>query len=484
MYAVDTGIEETNATIGASQAFSVSEINAMVADLLVSGLPGFLWVEGEVSNLSTAGSGHRYLSLKDKHSAVSCALFRGAARRISSDVLQGLKNGDKIIVKASISVYKPRGSYQLIISDIEPAGFGTLAKAFAALKNKLDQAGLTAREKKRPIPGWPGEIVVITSATGAAIRDVLTTLKRRAPFIPVRLYTTLVQGQDASQQIVQALRQANQDAQAEVILLVRGGGSLEDLMAFNDEAVAYAIADSQLPVVTGIGHQTDFTIADFVSDYRAPTPTAAAEIVSPDKMSLVNTLGRHRSRLFVAMRNVGNQRQAHLLAYRRRLSIQHPNRQLQQHSQRLDEVASRLSWLLRGQLGQKRQQLSQYQRRLFVQSPQKKARQAREQLGLLFRQLLKRTQTRRSKERERLDLFDGRLTRWFEQLTFRRQQLKGLEARLLLLSPLGVLERGYALAFDDSGQLIDSVKQVTVNSNITLRLSDGTLTAVVTRLGR
>ncbi|PID64200.1 MAG: exodeoxyribonuclease VII large subunit, partial [Gammaproteobacteria bacterium] len=237
----------SNPLSATTQAYSVSEINHLVADVLSASLPGLLSVEGEVSNLSVASSGHRYFSLKDAQSTISCALFRGAANRIARDILTTLKNGDKILVKANLSVYKPRGSYQLIVSDMEPAGFGALAQAFIALKRKLDEAGLTAENRKRDISTWPQEIAVVTSQTGAAIKDVLATLARRAPFIPVTVYPTLVQGEQAARNIVAAIEQVNaSDKAASVILLVRGGGSLEDLQAFNDEAVAMAVVNSRV----------------------------------------------------------------------------------------------------------------------------------------------------------------------------------------------------------------------------------------------
>lgn len=437
-----------------SLAFSVSEINIMVSDALTASLPGILSVEGEISNLSIAASGHRYFSLKDATSTISCALFRGAAGRISRDILHQLKSGDKVVVKASISVFRPRGHYQLIIKNIEPAGFGALAKAFAELKQKLDVAGYTAAERKRPIPTWPTSLAVVTSAGGAAVRDVLTTLKRRAAFIPVSIYPTLVQGQNAPQQIVQALQDANGDATASVILLVRGGGSPEDLQAFNDESVAMAVVNSRLPVVTGVGHETDFTLVDFVSDARAPTPTAAAEWVSPDKQALSVALEKHCRRLNGAIINLFAKYRQHLSHQSRRLSVQHPLRGLQQQSQRLDELSERLQRLLLQRLANQRQQLTRQHRQLLSDSPQYKLNHSQVQLArqhVALSQAIKR----------RLD--SG------------QQQLKGLRARLTLLSPLGVLNRGYVLAFHESGHLLRHAKAAQTGDNLRIRLADGEL---------
>lgn len=461
------------------QAFSVTEINTVIADLLTSGLPGFLWVEGEVSNLSVATSGHRYLSLKDAASSISCALFRNTANRIPRKLLNDLKNGDKIAVKASVNVYKPRGSYQLIISDIETAGFGELAKAFAELKVKLDNAGLTAAANKRPIPTWPHQIAVVTSESGAAIRDVLTTLKRRAAFINISVYPTLVQGEKAHQQLIKALQQANDDADNEVILLVRGGGSLEDLAAFNHEDVALAVAKSRLPIVTGVGHETDFTIVDFVSDYRAATPTAAAEIVSPDKMSLSAALKKHEKHLQLVLQQYYRQRYQDIYGLQKRLQVQHPTRQLQLQNQRLDEASQRLVWIFKLRISRQQQQLTHLQNLLNSSSPKQQLSHSRELLGALQQRLQQTIQRKIRDERHNLQNLYQKTARTTSRIRQCQQQLKGMEARLTLLSPLGILARGYSLTFDEGGQLLYSVNSVDKKSKLTVRLADGELTAVV-----
>lgn len=479
-----TPITKTTATATAiegvlPQAFSVSEINTMVADALTASLPGTLSVEGEVSNLSLAASGHRYFSLKDANSTISCALFRGSANRISRQILNQLKNGDKIVVKASLSVFQPRGNYQLIVNDVEPAGFGALAKAFAALKQKLDTAGYTANARKRPIPSWATAVAVVTSASGAAVRDVLTTLKRRAPFIPVVVYPTLVQGQGAPQEIVQALSDANADATASVILLVRGGGSLEDLQAFNDESVAMAVVNSRLPVVTGVGHETDFTIVDFVSDARAPTPTAAAEWVSPDKQALAAALQKQQQRLYGTIENALEKRRRYLGHQSQRLMVQHPQQGLQQQSQRLDELNERLQRALLQRLTSRQQQLSQLHRQLLSGSPQHKLNRSREHIAQRQNALSQAISHRVEAQRQRLTAAAQRLSHTPQRLTAYRQQLKGLQARLTLLSPLGVLGRGYALAFNEDGRLLRDAASIAIGDNIRIHLADGELTAQV-----
>lgn len=466
-------------SVTTQKAFSVSEINTIIADVLTANLPGFLWVEGEISNLSVATSGHRYFSLKDSGSTISCALFRGSANRIAREILHGLKNGDKVVIKANLSVYKPRGSYQLIISDIEPAGFGALAKQFTELKNKLEQAGLTATQRKRSIPTWARGVGVITSESGAAIRDVLTTLQRRAPFIPVFVYPTLVQGSTAPKQIISAIEQANNNDAIDTILLVRGGGSLEDLMAFNDEDVAMAVVNSRLPIVTGVGHETDFTIVDFVSDYRAPTPTAAAEIVSPDCVALLSALQKQQLRLQRAGRMLCEQHRRQLTTLEKRLAVQHPMRQLQQQNQRVDELAQRLQRGVNQRLHQQQQRLQHYHRQLGANSPIQTLKHAQSQIDRLQNRLQSAIQQCLFDEKQRLEAAQRGVAAFPTRLQAYQQQLKGLDARLTLLSPLGVLQRGYAVVFDKQGRVLQSVTHVQRGGNLTIRLADGTISAVV-----
>lgn len=463
-----------------SQAFSVSEINTMIADLLAAGLPSFLWIEGEVSNLSVAASGHRYLSLKDAGSTISCALFKGSANRIARDILNGLKNGDKIIVKASLSVYKPRGNYQLIISDIEPAGFGALAKAFTALKAKLEREGLMANECKKALPSWSQRVAIVTSDSGAAIRDVVTTLRRRAPFIALSVYPTMVQGEQAVEQIMQALQQANLPSeQNDVILLVRGGGSLEDLQAFNQEALAYAVFNSRLPIVTGVGHETDFTIVDFVSDYRAATPTAAAEIVSADKSELTKQLNASVSRLRRSLVGYHQQASRQLKYASQRLTTQHPQRQLQQQNQRLDELSIRLQRTMQQRLALAQARLQQYQRHLKQQAPTQRLMQWQQRLTTQQQQLRETVLRSVVQRRQDLHRLQQRLIQVLVQFEQQKQRLLALQARLHLLSPLGILDRGYVLVFDEAGRLIKQSCDVRSEESVFIRFADGVLEAKV-----
>lgn len=475
----DTALSPVNSA-KPTQAFSVTEVNTLVADALAATLPGFLWIEGEVSNLSLAASGHRYLSLKDSASAVSCALFKGSANKIPRDILNHLKNGDKVVVKASLSVYKPRGNYQLIISDIEPAGFGTLAKAFAALKARLEREGMTAAEHKKTLPSWPQQIAIVTSESGAAIRDVMTTLRRRAPFLSLAVYPTLVQGEKASEQVIAALQQANEPSeQNDVILLVRGGGSLEDLQAFNDERLAYTVFNSPLPIVTGVGHETDFTIVDFVSDYRAATPTAAAEIVSPDKLALAKQLKAYISRLKQSISMHQQQSKKQLLSNAQRLINQQPQRQLQQQSQRLDELSARLQRQMQQRLTLLQSRLQQYQRQLKQQAPTQRLSQWQLELAAKQHRLDELITAYYSQQQQHLKALQQRLSRYHSHFSQHQQRLLGLEARLRLLSPLGILDRGYALVFDETGQLIKKATEAQKGQTLFVRFSDGVVAAKI-----
>ncbi len=468
-------------TVSTTPAFTVSEVNTLISDVLTANIQNNISVEGEVSNLSVARSGHRYFSLKDSDATIKCSLFKGSAARISRDIVNNLKDGDKIVVKANVSVYKPRGEYQLIVSDIESAGYGALAKAFAALKQKLDSAGYTSQERKQRIPSWAKTIAVVTSPTGAAVRDVVSTLKRRAAFIDVVIYPTLVQGQEAPQQIVKALHRANSELAGlnATILLVRGGGSLEDLQAFNDEQVAMAVVNSQLPIISGVGHETDFTIVDFVSDLRAATPTAAAEAASPDKQALQQSLNKQKRRLWNLIQTTKSQRQQEVRYLYQRLSIQHPQTALEQKSQRLDELMERLSRTVLQRVNGERGYLFQCVRHLHANSPQQSFIATKNHLLQLEQGLHKVIQGYCDIKRNQLDSNIQSLYRYPQRIEVYKQQIKGLDARLTLLSPLGVLGRGYALAYDDKGNLLRKASDVAIGDNVCIRFDEGEVSTIV-----
>ena len=317
--------------------YSVSRLNREVRTLLESGL-GTLWVEGEISNLARPASGHWYFSLKDRDAQIRCAMFR--QRNVLSRFAP--KEGQLVVAFGRVSLYEPRGDYQLLVELMEDAGLGALQRAFDELKARLAAEGLFAPERKRALPSAPRRIGVITSPTGAAIRDIVQVLRRRCPAAEILIYPSAVQGAAAAAALIAAVELAGARGEVDVLILARGGGSIEDLWAFNDERLARAILASPIPIVTGIGHEIDFTIADFVADLRAPTPSAAAQLVAPDAAVWRRRLEQLLARFAAAARRALRSEASRLEALTRRLRLSHPGARLQQHSQRLDELEARL----------------------------------------------------------------------------------------------------------------------------------------------
>jgi exodeoxyribonuclease VII large subunit len=344
--------------------YSVSGLNREVRLLLESGI-GQIWVQGELSNLSRPSSGHWYFSLKDRDAQLRCAMFR--TRNYLSRFTP--REGQLVIARGRISLYEARGEYQLLVEHLEDAGLGALQRAFDELKSRLAAEGLFALERKRPLPKAPRLIGVITSPTGAAIRDILHVLARRFPAAGVLLHPVPVQGGAAAPAIVAALELASRRAECDVVILARGGGSLEDLWAFNDERVARAILHSRIPIVTGIGHEIDFTIADFVADVRAPTPSGAAELVAPDGSAWLHRLAALASRFAAGMRRALSEERTRLGALRHRLQQAHPGAKLQQYSQRLDELDTRLRLALDTRIAHHTARLESTARALQAVSP-------------------------------------------------------------------------------------------------------------------
>jgi len=342
--------------------YSISELNQMVQDLLEDAfLP--LWIEGEISNFACPSSGHWYFSLKDKNAQVRCALFQGRHRYKD---LQP-KDGMQVLVRAKISLYPARGEFQLIVDQMELAGEGALRKAFEQLKAKLAAEGLFENYHKKSLPKFPKTIGVITSETGAALRDICVILKRRFASIAIIIYPCLVQGKTAAAQIVAQIQCANQRQECDVLILARGGGSLEDLWCFNEESVARAIFNSQLPLISAIGHETDFTIADFVADQRAATPSMAAQLASPDTQEYQQLLTKTMQRLMNTIRHPINRYYQQLESLAKRL--RHPRQRLQDNAQRLDDLTQRLSLSMKTQLDMRQQKLLGLSRTLHAVSP-------------------------------------------------------------------------------------------------------------------
>ena len=409
------------------QIFQVSELAEVLRGLIEDGLPR-LWVQGEVSNFSRPASGHWYFTLKDGQAQIRCAMFRNANFGIRPQP----RDGDQVLVRGQVTLYAARGDLQLICEHLEPAGEGALLAAFERLKKKLAAEGLFDEARKRPLPSLPRHIGVVTSATGAAVQDIRATLARRWPLATVWLHPVPVQGGEAPPAIVRALRELPTQAPVEVILLARGGGSLEDLWAFNDEAVVRAVRACAVPVVCGVGHEVDFTLADFAADLRAPTPTAAAERATPDIADWREHLLDLQDRLRAGADDLLEARRERLAQWSGRLGGLHPGRRMHERTQRLDELSERLGHqgaqlLLRGE-----QRLSGLRLRLVNASPGSR-------LPLL--------QSRLAQVQQRLlGAIQGRLHR-------EASELAAAAARLTALSPVAVLARGYAIATTADGRI-------------------------------
>jgi exodeoxyribonuclease VII large subunit len=452
----DEDDEDRPGTAPGRDIFSVSRLNREARELLESGFP-MIWVEGELSNLARPASGHLYFSLKDAGAQVRCALFRNRN--------QGLRfrpaDGMQVLARARVSLYEARGDYQLIVEHMEEAGDGALRRAFEQLKQRLAAEGLFDSERKRELPALPRRIGVVTSPTGAAIRDVLTILKRRFPAIPVLIYPVPVQGKAAAPEIARMLALASRHRACDVLILCRGGGSLEDLWAFNEETVARAIAKCAIPVVTGIGHEVDVTIADFAADLRAPTPSGAAEHVSPDGSEWRRRYGRLGAQIAGRMREDLARRRERLAWLARRLQQQHPGQRLRQRTQRLDELELRLARALRAAIDRRRMRLEGARARLLRHLPSHRIER-----GLA----LCREYSRR---------LNGAMRR---RLETGRNRLESLAHTLDAVSPLATLGRGYAIVQRraDNAILRDAAA-VSAGDEVQARLAKGRLICHVTK---
>lgn len=433
--------------LNTGQVWTVSELNREVRDLLERGF-GTVWIEAEVSNLAWPASGHLYFSLKDPSAQLRCAFFRQRQR----GSVRELANGDQVLVRGRLSLYEPRGDYQLIVEHLEPAGEGALRKQFELLKRKLAAEGLFAPERKQPIPTLPRRIGVITSASGAAVRDVLKVLRRRMPSVPVRIFPASVQGAAAPAELVTALQRANRRADCDVLLLVRGGGSMEDLAAFNDEALARAIAASDIPVVSGIGHETDSAIADFVADRTAPTPSAAAEITVPDGTTILRGLRNAQWRLGRTQQRQLQDLSQQLDYLARRLKVSGPDARLRQQRAQLVQLQRRLQQSLVGQLRATRHALSLSKTRMQAYSPQAQLKNRSEKLVRLASHL-KSAQRRLLKNRS--------------------LRLTAVVSHLNAVSPLATLDRGYAIVMDQDDNVAHSAAQLQGKKKAVIRMRDG-----------
>jgi exodeoxyribonuclease VII large subunit len=428
---------------------TVSELNRMARRALESQLP-LLWVEGEVSNFIRAASGHWYFSLKDAGAQVRCVMFRGRNQFAGFTPV----NGDHVELRALPSLYEARGEFQLAGESIRRAGAGRLFEAFLKLKAKLEAEGLFDPLNKRPLPRFPRCIGIVTSPQAAALHDVLTALARRMPGLPVIIYATPVQGTGAGAQIAAAIRSAGKRAECDVLLVCRGGGSLEDLWAFNDEAVVRAIAASPMPVVSGVGHETDFTLADFAADLRAPTPTAAAELASPVRQDMLQQLGQLARQLHdhLVRKQHNDMQRLDYLARR----LVHPAEQLRQQQLGLRQLAQRLGHATRNRLAHEQHRVAQLKQQLIT--PRLRIQHEQRNLNVL------QTRAQRAAQNHSLQ---------------RRSNLARLSSSLTHLNPEGVLARGYSIVQQNNGRVVDDAATLHAGDTLNIRFHRGHASATV-----
>ncbi|MCG8672405.1 MAG: exodeoxyribonuclease VII large subunit [Pseudomonadales bacterium] len=425
--------------------FSVSELNQYARETLEGTFP-MIWVEAEVSNLVQPSSGHIYLTLKDKGAQVRAAMFKGRNQRLNFRP----KNGDQVLVKGKLSLYAPRGDYQLIIDTMEEAGLGALQRAYEALKNKLANEGLFDDSLKQPLPEHPKCVGVVTSPTGAAVQDIISVLKRRFPLLPVVVYPCAVQGEEAPGQIIQAINKANARKDCDVLIVGRGGGSLEDLWAFNNEQLARTMVASEIPIVSAVGHQIDFTIADFVADVRAPTPSAAAEMLSQDQSELLNRFYGFeqllQDKITLKLVNLNQQLEWH------QKRLKHPGKNLEEQQQRLDILETQMKSVMDRKLSDQRIRLTHSGQRLKLQSPSKAITQLSKQVSQLEKRLTNSVINQQQTASK--------------QMAFLAQQLNAV-------SPLATLGRGYAIVKDEAEQIVRDASELKAGDKINSQLANG-----------
>jgi exodeoxyribonuclease VII large subunit len=437
--------------------FSVSRLNMEVRSALENSFP-LLWVTGEISNLAMPRSGHLYFSLKDASAQVRCAMFRN--RRNLLRFQPG--DGTQVIVRARVTVYEPRGDLQLVIEHMEPAGEGLLRQQVEELARKLREEGLFGEERKKPLPTFPRRIGVVTSPSGAAIRDVLTVLKRRCPSIPVVVYPVAVQGKTAAGEITEMLKIADRRKECDLLILTRGGGSLEDLMAFNDEQLARTIAGLSIPLISAIGHEIDTSISDHVADRRAPTPSAAAELASPDSEALLHRVDLLAARIQRTQAQHLQRNMQRLDELGIRLQQQHPGVRLQHQAERITTLRARLQQAGRNRTRILHASLDTLATRLQARAPARRVSDTRshlERLGKRFETLMR------------------------QRVEERSTRVKALARELHAISPLATLERGYSITLNDKHRAITDSNQVNKGEELEIRFARGSIQCEVTEKG-
>lgn len=413
-----------------------------------------IFLKGEISNLKQHSSGHIYLTLKDDRSRILAVMFAGNAR--------GMKfvpeNGMKVIVRGEISVYEASGQYQIYIKEMKPDGIGELFLAYEQLKKKLEAEGLFRLDFKKTLPSFPRTIGIVTSPTGAAIRDIITTIKRRYPIGSMIVFPALVQGENAGRSIAEAIRTANRQGNIDVLIVGRGGGSIEELWAFNEEQVARAIFESEIPVISAVGHETDFTIADYVADLRAPTPTGAAELAVPHIEELLERVLQRQGRLIRAMKEKFSFQKGRLERIQRSYAFRYPRRLYEQKLEQVDRLTESLTRGTSRMAVLKGERLVQADRRLRRSSP----------VQLLGEAAAVHERTKRELARAMAQI-----------LLAKKAEFGKTVASLEALSPLKIMERGYSLAYSEDGQLIKTTRQAAIGEQVTIRLADGGLLCTI-----
>ena len=434
------------------EIISVSEINRRAKSILEENFP-FVWIQGEVSNFFSAASGHWYFSLKDESSEIRCAMFANKSHRITFEP----KDGDHLVLNGTLSIFEGRGQYQIIVEHIELAGEGALLKAFEELKKKLLTEGLFDDSLKKKLPSYPRNIAVVTSPDGAVIQDIINVLSRRSPFFNLTVVPTLVQGEKAAPLICEALNKASNLENIDLIILARGGGSIEDLWAFNNEEVARAIVSCPIPLVSAVGHETDFTISDFVADIRAPTPSIAAEIISQPYSELKETLEGYQSYLLKSVESQFDSQRTRITNLIKR--IRHPGDKLREIGQKVDYLETALIQEMHQKVSFKKNQLNLTQLSLQQNSPQNKVKEAKVYLQNASKDLLK--------------AFNLKIER-------KRKLLGELVATIEAVSPLSVLARGYSIiSTEPEGKILSSSNQVKIGQTISAVLNKGSIKAEV-----
>ncbi len=439
-----------------AEIWSVAQLTRRIKGLLENDI-GTVWISGEISNWKLAASGHAYFTLKDADSQIDAVMFKGRLNRLRFTPESGLE----VLAQGSVSVYERRGNYQIILNDMQPKGVGALQLAFEKLKKKLHAEGLFDEAIKKPLPLFPKRIGIVTSPTGAAIRDILNVIERRFAHVHILLYPTRVQGDEAAPEIAHAIQTLDTHG-VDVMIVGRGGGSLEDLWPFNEEVVVRAIHEASTPIISAVGHEVDFSLSDFAADLRAPTPSAAAELVVQEQQAIADTVQQYKKRLYRSLKHRLEQARYRLNQAGGSNALQRPEELLRQRQQEADDLRMRLEDALQDQAIHQRHRLEKLHRSLELLSPVIQLHRAQERLQALQQRLLQNRNTGVIQSRSRLN---------------------PLAAKLNALSPIAILDRGYALAFKEpEGALLRSAEELKKNDTVRVRLGKGSVSATVTAI--